>query len=316
MHPLIGLAQLLIVGFVLYLLSLIVYTMWAITHPHRQTYASALARNLPGDPSELDHPLVFEERRLDAPGGEIDLWDIRGSDPAGPVVIMTHGWGSSRQGALKRIAPVIPHASRVLVWDLPGHGDSGGHTRLGADEHHRCVRVAEGFCDPATPIVLFGWSMGAGVSLAAAESLQDRFRLIGVVCEAPYLHPHVPAKNVIRLKGIPHRLNLRPAMAMLGTIFGVGPRWRGFDRASIAARVRVPILILHGTHDPVCPDADAHAIVDSAPDARFVSIEGGGHNNLWLDEGYREQAHDAVDAFMAAIARPARSPRNAAPARP
>jgi len=56
MPPLIGLLQLLAIGYAIYLIALIVYTIWSLTHPRRQTYASAIHRALPGDPGELDPP--------------------------------------------------------------------------------------------------------------------------------------------------------------------------------------------------------------------------------------------------------------------
>lgn len=314
MTPLIGLAQLLGVGFVLYLLTLIVHTMWSLTHPHRQTYASALVRNLPGDPSELDEPLVYDERTVAGTRHPLAVWDIVGRDPGGPVVLMTHGWGSSRQGALKRIQPIAANASRIIVWDLPGHGDSGGVCRMGADEHCDAERVLEACIDEPTPLVLFGWSMGAGVTLALAGSIesglnqtgpnQDQYRLLGVICESPYVLPQTPARNVIRLRGIPYRLNLRPAIALLGTFLGIGPRWRGFDRARIAGRVSVPLLVLHGSDDPVCPQEDAQRIAQGANNGRLVTINAGGHNNLWIEEDYRQQMGSEIDAFMRSLPGP------------
>ncbi len=314
MPPLIGLAQLLGVGLALYLLALIAHTMWGLTHPHRQTYASAIARNLAGDPRELDEPLSFEERTVTGSRHPLRVWDIPGRDPRGPTVLMTHGWGSSRQGALKRIQPVAANAARVIVWDLPGHGDSGGVTRLGADEHLDALRVLAELVEPGTALVLFGWSMGAGISLALADAIGGRRPILGVVCEAPYALPQTPARNVIRLKGIPFRFNLRPAIALLGIVFGVGPRWRGFDRARIAARIGVPVLVIHGGDDPVCPAADAERIASAAPRGRRVAIEGGGHNNLWVEPDYRRRMREAVGAFMRSSSRP--SSRTAAPARP
>lgn len=314
MDPLTGLLQLLLIGFALYWLTLVAYTMWALTHPHRQTYASALARNLPGDPGELDEPLRFTEQTIDGARGQLAVWDIIGRNPDGPLVVMTHGWGSSRQGALKRIGPLADAASRVIAWDLPGHGDSDGVTRLGADEHTDCLRVIEHFSDALTPVVLYGWSMGAGVSLAAARIAQRSHPLGAVLCESPYRLPQTPARNVIRLKGVPYRLNLRPAIAMLGGFFGIGSAWRGFDRAPIAAQVSSPLLILHGDADPVCPLDDARAIVEHAADARLEIIEGGGHNNLWADHVHMERMSEAIGAFLGeALKTPS---RDEAPARP
>ncbi len=300
MHPLIGLVQLLGIGFGLYFMMLVIYTMWGLTHPHRQTYASALSRNLPGDPSELDVPIPFEERTVKGANGDLSLWILQGKNADGPRVVMTHGWGSSRQGGLKRIVPMLEHASHVVLWDLPGHGDSDSIVRLGSSEHHELARVLESL-EPDQPTVLYGWSMGSGITLAFAKAFHKEpvsSCIIALICESPYIDAITPARNVIRLRGVPYRLNLKPAILLLGTFFGVGPSWRGFARDQIAKDIRLPILILHGDADPVSPIADAKQIASAAPNAQLVTIEAGGHNNLWSDEINRKEMVDAMSGFF------------------
>lgn len=297
MHPLIGLAQLLGIGFGLYFVTLVIYTVWGLTHPHRLTYASALSRNLPGDPSELDVPIPFEERTIKGAKGDLCLWILQGKNADGSRVVMTHGWGSSRQGGLKRIEPILEHASQVVLWDLPGHGDSDGIARLGSTEHHDLARVLESL-EPDQSTVLYGWSMGSGIALAFAKAFHSNNNIIALICESPYIDALAPARNVIRLRGVPYRLNLKPTILLLGIFFGIGPSWRGFARDQIAKDIDLPILILHGDADPVSPIGDAKQIASVAPDAQLVIIEGGGHNNLWSDEIYRQEMIDAMGGFF------------------
>jgi len=300
MPPVIGLIQLLAIGFGLYLLTLILYTMRGLTRPHRQTYASAVARSLPGDPSELDTPIEYESCTIKGAQDELEFWMLKGNNPDGPTLVMTHGWGSSRQGGLKRLEPFIDRCSQIVIWDLPGHGDSGGHTRLGAHEHQDLTRVLHSIPGNQS-LVLFGWSMGAGVSLACADQYTGDHTISAVICESPYSIAITPARNVIRLRGVPHRLNLKPAIALLGIRFGIGASWGGFDRTEIASRNEQPILILHGVEDPVSPIADGRSIAQIAPNATLVEIEDAGHNNLWTDEVFRTQTIDEIERFMGSL---------------
>jgi pimeloyl-ACP methyl ester carboxylesterase len=48
-------------------------------------------------------------------------------------------------------------------------------------------------------------------------------------------------------------------------------------RAALLAKVSVPVLVLHGTADPLVPIANGEATAQAAPHARFVPIEGMGH---------------------------------------
>lgn len=300
MNPYLGLAQLLLIGLCLWWVVLVVYTIRGLTHPPRQTYASAISKGIPGDPGELDEPRVYQEHTIVGSRGKISLWDIVGGDPNGPIIIMTHGWGSSKIGGLKRINPFARHASRVILWDLPGHGESEGSTKLGSKEHEdlRCVIT---WADTDRPVVLVGWSMGAGISLAYANQCAEDQILAGIVCEAPYIRAITPARNVIRLRGVPTRFNLPPAIGFLGFRFGIGARWDGFARDQHARGIRAPIVILHGTDDPVCPIADSEQIARLAQNARLVKIAQGGHNNLWTDPVFRQEMIETMNGFFAQI---------------
>jgi pimeloyl-ACP methyl ester carboxylesterase len=298
MTPILGLLQILGIGLVVALGGLVFFTAWLLTHPPRRTYAWALARRQPGDPGELDDSLAFEEFAVDTSHGAFPIWDITGRDPMGPVVFMSHGWGSSRVGALKRMPPIVERASRLIAWDMPGHGEAPMNARLGADEHEIAAEILNELGVNEQPLVLYGWSMGAGVSLALCEKVQSSYDVRGVICESIYRMPLTPARAVLLLRGMPHRLSLKPAIALLGLKYGVGMKWRGFDRAEIASRLTAPILLLHGDHDPVSPLGDALAVDRAAPVAATSKIEGAGHNNIWTDPVFREVAIDAVGSFL------------------
>lgn len=305
----IGLLELLAIGYAIFVAFLIAYSAWALTHPHRKTYAWAIARGRPGDPSELPGPeRAFSVWNLDSRGRPLVVWDIRGDDPAGPSVILSHGWADSRLGGLTRIPFLAPAASRLILWDVRGHGEAPGACHLGTTEVEDLLALVEAVGSPPAAdgvssggpgVVLYGWSLGAGVSIAAAGRSE---MVSGVIAEAPYRLPITPARNVMRGFRLPYRLNLRPAMWILGTLFGVGPRWRGFDRAALAAKMRCPILILHGDQDAVCPVQDARDIAAAAARADLVIVAGGGHNNLWTEPAFAAQCGDAARAFMAKVA--------------
>jgi len=50
------------------------------------------------------------------------------------------------------------------------------------------------------------------------------------------------------------------------------------DRRARLPRVRVPSLVMHGTHDPLIPERAGKATARLIPGARYVPIEGMGHN--------------------------------------
>ncbi len=322
-----GLLILLFVGWLVGLLLLTAHTAWMLTHPPRRTLGYAVARNLPSTPAEVhlshngsDQALDFSEwlLRIDA-GADLPIWDIRGLNAAGPILIITHGWSDSRVVMLARAAALAPHAARVILWDLPRHGDAERSSpavpnaararfTLGLREHLwlRSLIDTIRLGDPATPVVLYGYSLGAGLSIAAAadEPADSPRRIASVIAEAPYRVPITPARNVLRQAALPHRINLPLAMLLIGARLGQRSSWLqhehagGFDRRDLAARLAVPLLILHGSDDAICPIHDARAIA-AAHDATLIELPGGGHLDLWTNPDHASTCNRHIAPFLA-----------------
>ncbi len=298
-----GLATLLLIGLALTWAICIAGTILVLTRPARRTYASAVARGRPGEPSELDTPLGFTEWTLDPEG--CPVWDIAGLDPSGPVIVMTHGWADSRVGSLVRIPAFADLASRIVVWDLPGHGEAPGSCRLGTREPELLKRLLDRVSPGDVnhpPAILYGWSLGAGVSIAAATDPAYAQRIAGIIAEAPYRLPKTPARRVLHLRRLPVRPVVPPAFALLGLRFGLGPSWRGFDRAAYAKALDCPLLVLHGAEDEVCPIEDGRAIAEAAPKGELLEIPRGSHNTLWTDPETGPRCVEGVRAFLEQVA--------------
>jgi pimeloyl-ACP methyl ester carboxylesterase len=234
------------------------------------------------------------------------VWDIAGERAEGPVVVLTHGWGDSKIGALVRLDAVAPVASRVIAWDLRGQGEAPGVCTLGVRERgdlrELVRRVREGA--PGVPVVLMGWSLGAGVSIAAAEGDEG---IAGVIAESPYRLAATPARNVLRGRGLPWRATLGPALFLLRLVLGRGLRDSEFDRTRHAAGVRCPLLVLHGARDEICPVEDGRAIGAAARQGATALVATAGHNDLWNDAGHAEECGAAVRRFIQRVSAAART---------
>jgi len=309
-------------------------------------------------------PREFREWKLRDParaGREYPVWDIVGDDPAGPVVVFTPGWGDAKVSVLPRLRGLAAVSSRIIAWDPPGHGDAPGLCGLGVREPRliaELVRKAQerGIAAESTEdtekrgrevgrkteergVVLYGSSLGAGASIVCAAAGVKDARIVGVIAEGVYRWPWTPAFRVMRLSGYPWRVNGPIVFALMGLRMGMGPTWgaagwrgRGgpFDRAWWAERLGakgVPLLVLHGTEDEVCPVEDGRAAAEAwrkgfaaekrrarSGDgdavgeeadacARMVEIEGGGHNDLWTEEKFAAECGSAVKAFVSAAGR-------------
>lgn len=290
MTAMLGLLPLLALGLLIYTVVLTVATFRGLTRPARRGYAWAVSKGLPGEPSELSSPRRFDRFEFSRDGVAFVGWSIDGGSSAGPVVVLTHGWADSKVGGLTRAEAVAPCASRVIAWDLRGHGESGGTSTLGLEEKADLLALIETL-ESDRPVVLFGWSLGAGVSIAAAVECD---RVEAVIAESPYRLATTPARNVLLARFMPWRINLPLAMRLIGS----ASAWRRFDRCEIASRLRVPLLVLHGADDPVAPVDDGRSIAEAGR-GELVTLPAG-HNDIWTGAA-ATSAQDAVRAFLSRL---------------
>ncbi len=324
-----GLVLFLLLGLLLAELLAVWMTVRRLRRPPRRSAAWAVSRNQPTDPSEMVPARRFENYtlRLDPsrPREESPVWDIAGdaAAPDSPVLILTPGWGDSRVTMLGRVAALAPFAARVVVWDPPGHGESpaGSVCALGTREPAMIRALIEhAAATHARPIILYGFSLGAGASIVAAAEFNSGLSshpapqapspITAVIAEAPYRQPWTPARNVLRLAGLPERSVVPVVFAVLGIRFGAGPRWRGahggasFDRAIHAARLDVPLMVIHGGSDEICPTSDGEAIAAAAPRGLFARIEGATHNEMWRDTATAKRARETIERFLQQVTAP------------
>lgn len=264
-----GLVILLGVGLALAIALLLGMVVRGVTHPPRHGAGWALANGLPTGPDDLGAD--YETCRLDdASGRPLELWMLNGDAARGATVVVLHGWGDSRLGALAWWPTLKTLAGRVIVYDQRAHGESVHRRctcgRREADDAAAVVRWLKQ-CDPQRPIVLFGYSMGAAVAIEAAIACGEQVE--AVIADSPYRDFTQALAATLRLNGLPAR-GVAPAAAWLAGV----PRQRVAQRA---ACMNQPLLVLHGEADVIAGSDDARRIAEAAPRGTFVEFQGMAH---------------------------------------
>lgn len=224
---------------------------------------------------------------------------LPGTPPAldrGELLLFAHGAGSNAHTWHRQLAHVAA-AHSGLAFDFPGHGRSGsteGLADLGA--HVRCVAaLAEALA--LRPFVFVGRALGGAVALAFALAHPERVRaLVLVATPARFAIP--PASldtwHAVTMGRATQPFDMRlfapgADMAVVRECFmeqvKTDPRVRytdllaanGLDFTARLAQVRVPTLVITGTHDHFCPPDQAEAVQRAIPGAQLAVIENAGH---------------------------------------
>ncbi|WP_428388752.1 alpha/beta hydrolase [Mucisphaera sp.] len=294
----VGLGILLVVGLLVLWGATSGFLYWRLRHPPRVRRAWAVGRGHPAEPADLGlagEEVVFRyERGTETPG-----WVIRGDCPERPVVVMSHGFGDGRLRMLQLATFVARHASAVVVYDVSAHGDSTDRKLTFAmrepfDLVEIVDQLPEGLRDRG--VVLYGCSMGAVISVRAAvlPAMKDRVR--GVILDGSYRLWWEPIDGIVRHIGCPEK----PIVGLVRWLQPwIWPVVDDIDTARDVGKLDLPVLVLHGDEDPVCPVASARAIAAAAADSELVVFEGGTHLDLAGVDGARYDA--AVERFMTAF---------------
>ena len=207
-----------------------------------------------------------------------------------PTILFLHGKGGNASEWREEAARALSLGYNVLLPDLRGHGRSGGSIfTLGfLEKEDLALTVAAAGArvglDPDR-ICIHSCSAGSSVAL---EFAADRPGIRAIWLESPFAEPlatgsaapsratRVPAP----LLGLTTRWAVRRAVARVRRDLGLPPG-DGLDRVdplAAVARVRAPILLVHGADDRLVPPRFTERLAAALPPHSGVwNVSGAGH---------------------------------------
>jgi fermentation-respiration switch protein FrsA (DUF1100 family) len=195
-----------------------------------------------------------------------------------PVLVYFHGNGVVMGGMLWMARELVQRGIGVVLVEYRGYGLSAAGaapSEAGLYQDAEAVLTAlAGVGIGPERIALLGESLGTGVAVEMAA----RRRGTSLVLLTPYTSITDAASRFAF--GLPVRLLMSER----------------FDSPSKAARVAIPTLVVHGTRDSIVPYAMGAKLAKALAHARLITVEGGGHNDLFL--GDRWPLFDEIANFV------------------
>ena len=206
----------------------------------------------------------------------------------GPTVLLVHGWEGRGAQLAAHVGPLVQAGFRVVTFDAPGHGDSGGR---------RLTPII--FADAVTAVAswvggihaVIAHSMGA---LATTIAISRGLAVRRLVFLGPALSLPKTAEWFARALDLaPSVVDvLRDRMAQ-----ELGTDWSAIARGDIFDAMSTPLLILHDRHDEDVPVSASVAAAQRWSSCELVITRDLGHRRIMWDD----EVIDRALRFLASI---------------
>lgn len=203
-----------------------------------------------------------------------------------PILIYSHGFGSTRHESHGYIQDMVHHGYAVYAFDFCGGGiesESDGSTldMSVLTEKKDLEAVLKGIqslpcCEK---VILWGASQGGFVSAIVANDHIDEVEALILYYPAFVLQDDAK-KAYPNIEDVPKSY---PIMDMeVGRVYNVDAR--SFDVYESIGNYTKPVLIIHGTEDPIVPISYTQKAAKIYKNVKYMVLEGAGHGFDGKDE--------------------------------
>ncbi len=184
-------------------------------------------------------------------------WPVEGCPADAPGVLIVHGWRSNTARLRNIIEALRARRLRVAAFDAPGHGHSPGH-RLDLESYREMIAAVARECGPTQAVVAHSFGALTALSWLADGPQTSPLRaaaLIGIPRGAAFLFDTFAEVMALdptvseRMRRLFRRRYRRDPESYRAT--------------EMAARVHLPVLLVHGGADELVPAAHSEELAGS-----------------------------------------------------
>jgi alpha-beta hydrolase superfamily lysophospholipase len=208
-------------------------------------------------------------RRLPTPHGEVQIYEWPG---AGAAVLVLHGWISYAGQLAGIIQGLRARGLRVVAFDAPAHGRSGGR-QADLYSFRDALAAVSSACAPAGAILAHSFGALTAASWLAEDNAAAHLSaavLVGLPRDIGYLF-----QSFTMGMGLSSDVVER-VRALLRARYGGYPE--EYSAPVLAQRIHIPVLLVHGGADEYIPAAHAEEVALQLRDGHIQVIAGLSHS--------------------------------------
>jgi pimeloyl-ACP methyl ester carboxylesterase len=232
-------------------------------------------------------PRLSRWDREAALGGRAERIEVSGTElkllcfgPEGrKLVLLVHGWGGRGTHMGGFVKPLVERGYRVILFDGPAHGGSGGASTDMFAYANAIAEIAKRF-GPVEAII--GHSFGAACTVLAGREHRlevKRLVLVGCFADAIFI-----TESFGKLLRIPPKV-VHGMRNLLQKRYDDRWTWEELAPSRLIGAVDVPVLFMHDQDDEDVPVTQAVALQKAARNAQIFITQGKGHRGITRDQG-------------------------------
>ena len=214
------------------------------------------------------------------------------ADSLPPLIIIAHGWGSSRASMLRYIPHLHEAGYALLCGDARGHGASGDAPSASGVTFSEDVRATLDYASSRTDIDqtrigVLGHSLGAFAGVLALAGGETRVRAL-VTDAMPARMGSMIASELTR-RGLP-KFPLVPLIGVVWKLRNRIPR-EAYDLPGVIDSSETPLLLIHSRNDDFIPSSELDYVLERVNrPVECLYVDCAGHSSSASEQAFWERS--------------------------
>lgn len=199
-----------------------------------------------------------------------------------PIVLLSHGWGGRCTQFHAFIKPLVDAGYRVIGFDVPGHGDSGGKRTNMMDVAFVISKIEK---EEGAFEAIIGHSFGTGTALLSIDKYNVKTKKVILIAYfSDVLWITELFGELFELSQSTIKAMRQVALEKFAHTYGITWKWEEVSPLQTIKSVTGEVLLIHDDKDHEVPYRQAEPLQKVVPQAKLMTTSGFGHRKILMNK--------------------------------